>query len=97
MIVYSVEYRQGRSEIVKREWFETERQANVWVHSDDTMRGRRSVIGPKKHVIEGRSGLVSFLRTYRGGSQGDQKLMPLPKKLAPPPGVRPAPLPAPKK
>ena len=66
MVVYSVEYEEGRSLVKRREWFETERGADAWVHSTETMRKRRSVIGPNKHVIEGKAGLLSFLRMYRG-------------------------------
>lgn len=65
MIVYSVEYEIGRSHDRKRAWFETERAADDWMHSTETMRQRRNVIGPNKHVIEGKRGLLSFLRTYR--------------------------------
>jgi hypothetical protein len=65
VIVYSVEYKQGSSDAPKREWFETERQADEWIHSTPTMKACRSVYGPNKHVIEGKAGLLSFLRTYR--------------------------------
>lgn len=65
MIVYSVEYKEGRSNVERRQWFETERQADEWMHSDKTMKACRSVYGPNKHRIEGKHGLLSFLRTYR--------------------------------
>lgn len=66
MVVWSVEYKQGRSDAVKREWFATEAQADFWVHSDGTAKTCREVYGPYKHVIEGKRGLLSFLRTYKG-------------------------------
>ena len=65
MIVYSVEYKTGRSNDERREWFETERQADDWIYSKPTMKDCRDVFGPNKHRIEGRRGLLSFLRTYR--------------------------------
>ena len=65
MIVYSVEYKKGRSNDERREWFSTERQADEWIHSAPTMKTCRVVHGPNKHVIEDKAGLLSFLRTYR--------------------------------
>lgn len=65
MIVYSAEYEEGRSLVKRYEWFDTERAADEWVHLKETMRKRRNVVGPNKHVIEGKAGLLSFLRTYR--------------------------------
>lgn len=65
MIVYSVEYKKGRSNDELREWFATERQADEWMHSTPTMKTCRDVYGPNKHVIEGKTGLLSFLQTYR--------------------------------
>lgn len=65
MIVYSVSYKQGRSEALKHEWFATEREADEWVHSPEVMKKCRAAYGPNKHVIEGKHGLLSFLRAYR--------------------------------
>jgi len=43
MIVYSVEYKEGRSNAERRQWFETERQADEWMHSAKTMKTCRDV------------------------------------------------------
>ena len=66
MIVYSVEYQEGRSTSSLRKWFGSEKLADDWMHARETMRKRRVVSGPDKHVIEGKAGLLSFLQTYKG-------------------------------
>ena len=63
MIVYSVEWK-DRRQVERRTWFSTEREADEWMHSEDAGPCRNK-IGPNKHVIEGKAGLLSFLRTYR--------------------------------
>jgi hypothetical protein len=64
MIVWSVEYKRGRSEAVHREWFASEQLADRWMHSPLVMKEYRGVLGPNKHYIEGKGGLLSFLQTY---------------------------------
>jgi hypothetical protein len=66
MIVYSVEYQEGRSKVLKRQWFGTEREADDWVHDPKRWKTCRNMYGPNKHVIDGKRGLLSFLRTYEG-------------------------------
>jgi hypothetical protein len=66
MIVWSVEYKRGRSESVHRKWFMTEKSADTWMHSAHVMKSCRDVYGPNKHRIEGKGGLVSFLQMYKG-------------------------------
>ena len=73
MIVYSVEYKRGRSSVAMRAWFESERQADEWVHSTEAMKTCRAVYGPNKHVIEGKRGLLSFLRTYSKEASDDRR------------------------
>lgn len=63
MIVYSVEWKDRRQN-TRHTWFATEREADEWVHSEASVLCR-SKLGPNKHVIEGKRGLLSFLKTYR--------------------------------
>ena len=63
MIVYSVEWK-DRRQVRRRAWFATARAADDWMHSDSVVACRNK-IGPNKHVIEGKGGLLSFLQTYR--------------------------------
>ena len=63
MIVYSVEW-QDRRQVKHRTWFASEREAETWMFSEDAQMCRVK-IGPSQHRIEGKAGLLSFLRTYR--------------------------------
>ena len=69
MIVYSVEYRHGRRGVggnVHRKWFATYQKAETWIDAAHVKSTTRDQIGPNKHVIEGKAGLLSFLQTYKG-------------------------------
>lgn len=59
--VYSVAYREGRSMRIKRKWFITATDADIWI---ETMPGRL-VEGPLTHVMQAkRVSLVSILNMY---------------------------------
>lgn len=61
--VYSVEYRKGRSMTLKRKWFGTYKDADLWMRYAPK-EGERDITGPWLHTIVGRRGLVSILTTY---------------------------------
>jgi hypothetical protein len=62
MRIFSVEYRMGRSSVIRREWFQTEAAAERWM--SEPAKGERDLVGPLTHIVHGKKGVVSILTTY---------------------------------
>lgn len=62
MVVYSVTWVEFESPNDKRKWFASERDATKWMGRKH--KWKHGVMGPHRHVIEGKVGLMNFIKTH---------------------------------